>query len=103
MGIISPKGGIMRSYELMAIFRTEEDAYQSAREALKTEITKHQGTVSKEEELGERLLAYPINKIGRGKYVLYNVMLSPDQVTQVSRNLTLNKTILRHLFVVTDK
>ena len=93
----------MRSYELMAIFRSEEDAYQGAREALKAEIVKHNGTVSKEEELGERLLAYPIRKINRGKYVLFNVALNPDQITSINRNLTLNKSILRHLFVNVDK
>ncbi len=46
----------MQSYELMTICRCDEDAYQGAREAVKSEIAKVNGTVVKEEELGERLL-----------------------------------------------
>ena len=58
----------MRKYEVTFIFRTEEDRMSAAKEAVKSILEKKSVKILKEEDLGERTLAYEIKKQSRGRY-----------------------------------
>lgn len=59
-------------------------------------ITKFKGTINfKESE--KKNLAYPINKQGQGIFLVTQVSISPENIANLSKELKLNKQILRHL------
>jgi ribosomal protein S6 len=52
---------------------------------------------TKEEDMGEKLLAYPVGKHDRGRYVLYTIEGTAEALKTVSRTLMLRAEVLRHL------
>ncbi|TFG82486.1 MAG: 30S ribosomal protein S6 [Spirochaetales bacterium] len=89
----------MRTYELMTIFPTEEEIYRQGRESVVAELKKQGAEIVKEEEMGDRPLAYPIKDQPRGRYVLYVVKMAPDKLAPAEKVFKLNTAILKYLFV----
>ncbi len=89
----------MRSYELVTIFPTEEELYRAGKEAVAAELKRQGGELLKEDEMGDRQLAYPVKGRLRGRYVLYTVKLSPDKVIHAEKVFKLNTSVLKYLFV----
>lgn len=89
----------MRTYELVTIFRAEEELYQQGREATGAELKSNGAEILKEEEMGDRSLAYPIKDQPRGRYILYNVKLDPEKILGIEKTFKLNTNLLKHLFV----
>ncbi len=58
-------------------------------------ITKHNGTVTKEEEIGKRKLAYMIKRARHGHYIYTVFTADPNQVSNINRELELMPEILR--------
>ena len=87
----------MKTYEAVVIFTSDENPYREAREYVKKEFETAGITVSKEEDMGEKLLAYPIGKHDRGRYVLYVIEGSAEALASISRTLKLRAEVLRHL------
>ncbi|MBN2874371.1 MAG: 30S ribosomal protein S6 [Spirochaetales bacterium] len=92
----------MRPYELTVIFPTEEDLYRPAKEAISNTLKELGGEIVKEDELGERQLAYEIKGRMRGRYVLYVANLMPDKILAAEKVLKLEKNVLKYLFVRID-
>lgn len=93
----------MRPYELVVIFPTEEELYRAGKEAVANEIKHQAGEVVSEEEMGDRPLAYPVKGRERGRYVLFNIKLSPDKVIAAEKVFKLNTSVLKYLFVRVDE
>ena len=93
----------MRSYELTTIFPVEEDLYRQGKEAVSAELKRQGGDIVKEDELGERQLAYPIKNKPRGRYVLYTVKLAPDKLIAAEKVFKLNTNVVKYLFVRMDE
>jgi small subunit ribosomal protein S6 len=89
----------MRPYEVTAIFATEEELYRQAKESVSNTLKAQGGEITKEDELGERQLAYEIKGRMRGKYVIWFVNLAPDKVTPIEKVFKLEPNILKYLFV----
>ena len=89
----------MRAYEFTVIFRPEDDAYKNGYEALKKLIEKYGFTISKDDDLGVRDLAYTIKKTDRGHYRYLELDADPDKVVGLDRELKLTQDILKFLFV----
>jgi len=89
----------MRPYELTVIFPTEEDLYRPAKEAVSATLKAQGGEIVKEEELGERALAYEVKGKMRGRYAIFFVKMSPDKITAAEKVFKLEKHILKYLFV----
>jgi ribosomal protein S6 len=87
----------MKTYEAVVIFTSDENPYREAREFVKKELETTGITLTKEEELGEKLLAYPVGKHDRGRYVLYTIEGSAEALKTISRTLKLRAEVLRHL------
>ncbi|HOX17974.1 MAG TPA: 30S ribosomal protein S6 [Spirochaetales bacterium] len=93
----------MRSYELITIFPAEEELFRVGKETVLAELAKHGAEIVKEEDMGERQLAYAINKRPRGHYVLFNVKLGTDKIAPAERAFMLNPSVLKHIFVRVDE
>ncbi|MGB2111032.1 MAG: 30S ribosomal protein S6 [Patescibacteria group bacterium] len=94
----------MANYELMLIIDstlTEEQRNESISE-LKASFEKFSVNVEKEDVWGDKKLAYKINKSDRGFYILYDVNLDGKIIKDISKEINLNRSIVRYMFTRKD-
>jgi small subunit ribosomal protein S6 len=89
----------MRQYELVSIFHPEEEAFKQGKEAARAALTAHGAEIVKEDDMGDRELAYMIEKKKRGHYILYTVNIEQAKIPEVEKVLKLDTTIMKYLFV----
>jgi small subunit ribosomal protein S6 len=92
----------MTTYEAVVIFASEESQHQAGREFLRKEFESAGIALKKEEDMGDRLLAYPVRKNDRGHYVLYVIESAAEPLKNLTRTLKLRQEILKYLFVRQD-
>jgi small subunit ribosomal protein S6 len=92
----------MRKYELMVIFRIEEDLSKAGLEGVKAALSEYGAEIEKEEPFGDRDLCYDIKKQRRGHFVLFVVKANPAKIVDIQNRLKLNKDVLKYLFVKID-
>jgi small subunit ribosomal protein S6 len=92
----------MKTYEAVVIFASDESQYQGGREFVKKEFEAAGITIKKEEDMGDRLLAYPVRKSDRGHYILYVIESAAEPLKALSKALKLRTEILKFLFVRQD-
>jgi small subunit ribosomal protein S6 len=68
-------------------------------ETLAKLATDRGGKLVKNEYWGLRNLAYKINKMGKGHYVMLGLDCSSEALNEVERNIGINEDIIRHLTV----
>ncbi|MBU4369545.1 30S ribosomal protein S6 [Patescibacteria group bacterium] len=86
-------------YELLYLIPaplTEKDLPNVSKKVKET-IEKLGGKISKEENLGNKKLSYPIKQIYRGFYLLLNFEIDPKKLKELDQKLKLIPEILRHL------
>ena len=88
----------MRSYEAVFIFRTDESDVESGKAFAKAEMEKAGFTVTKEIDMGERDLAYAVDKHKRGHYHLFEIDGETELVDTLSRAFQLKPEIIKFLF-----
>lgn len=92
----------MREYEVIVIYRAdlEEDALkqlvQRVQDWLPRNGSEKEPVVN---EWGRRTLAYPIQKVKEGYYVMFEAELDPQGLSEMEQNMTYVDEILRHLVV----
>ena len=89
----------MRQYELSVIFPLEEDQYQAGRETVLADLAAQGVEIQKTDEIGDRDLAYEINKRKRARYLLYTLKADPAKIIALDKVFKLNSNLLRYLFV----
>ncbi len=89
----------MNTYEVICVLSTEEEKYNRLKEAVKANLNQSKGKIIKEEDMGERELAYPIKKHTRGHYQLFEVEMTPDIIPDIEKAFKLQADILRYLIV----
>ena len=62
-----------------------------------------QGQVHRREDLGRRMLAYPIAKVHKGHYMLMNVECGQETLDELVGALHFSDAVLRHLVVRRDE
>ncbi len=92
----------MKAYDAVVIFSSDDAQYQAGREFLKKEFEGSGVTISKEDDMGDRLLAYPVRKNDRGHYICYHIQSAPEPIKTLSRAMKLRPEILKYLFVRQD-
>jgi len=92
----------MKAYEALVIFSSDEAQYQAGRDFLKKEFEGSGVTIKKEEDMGDRLLAYPVRKNDRGHYICYHIESAPEPIKVLSKSMKLRPEILKYLFVRQD-
>lgn len=93
----------MRNYEIMYILRADLD--EATREAemkkVQTLLEENGGKVkSVDVKLGLRDLAYPINDLKKGFYVVLKVEADETVLYQFNRKVKINPAVLRHLVTI---
>jgi small subunit ribosomal protein S6 len=92
----------MKTYEAVVIFASDESQHQAGREFLRKEFESSGITIKKEEDMGDRILAYPVRKKDRGHYVLYVIECLAEPLKALTKTLKLRPEILKYLFVRQD-
>jgi small subunit ribosomal protein S6 len=89
----------MRKYELMYIVRptVEQEALEALTAKFQGIINAEGGEISKHDVSGKRRLAYEIEKIREGYYVLVNFTSSKEVVAELDRVLRISDDVIRHL------
>ena len=93
-----------RDYELGVIINPEVGDEQAR--ALVERVTQiiggYGGQVVRVNAWGRRRLAYPIEHHRDGLYFFYDLMLEPQTVAEIERDLRVNEDIIRHLMKLRD-
>lgn len=89
----------MRQYELITVLPSEEDVFRAGKEAVVAELARQGAVDVKEEDMGDRPLAYTIKKKDRGHYILFRMSLDPQKVVPIERTFKLAPNLLKYLFV----
>lgn len=91
----------MNKYEIMFIVRPdmEEAEIKNTAEEMKKVLTDGKANMLEEKAMGQRELAYEINKFTTGYYFLYVVEASAETVKEFDRIVRINESLLRHLIV----
>lgn len=89
----------MRAYEAVIIYRPEAEVQAAGREFVKSLFSGNGCKILKEEEMGDRPLAYEVKKAKRGVYVIYTLEVDPQNIPALDRAVKLRSEILKHLFV----
>ena len=91
----------MNKYEIMFIVRPdmEEAEIKRTAEEMKKVLTDGKANVLEEKAMGQRELAYEINKFTTGYYFLYVVEANAETVKEFDRIVRINESLLRHLIV----
>lgn len=91
----------MNKYEIMFIVRPdmEEAEIKKTAEEVKKVLTDGNATIVEEKAMGQRELAYEINKFSTGYYYLFVVEAEAATVKEFDRVARINENLLRHLIV----
>ncbi len=93
--------GVSRLYEAMFIVdsaKAKEDYAKLEAECLGC-LTRHGAEIVKAVKWDERRLAYEINKIRRGTFILVHFNSDPSGIVKMERQASLNENILRVLIL----
>lgn len=95
----------MNKYEIMFIVKPgmEEAEIKKTAEEMKKVLTDGKANMLEEKAMGQRELAYEINKSTTGYYFLYVVEAEAATVKEFDRIVRINENILRHLIVKVEE
>jgi small subunit ribosomal protein S6 len=95
----------MNSYETLYIIKPDmEDENRSELiERFSALVKDNGGEVENIDEWGKRKLAYEINYIGEGYYVLMNFKANPDLPLEMERLFEISEYIIRYIVIRKDK
>ena len=91
----------MNKYEIMFIVKPdmEEAEIKNTAEAMKKVLTDAKAKIVEEKAMGQKELAYEINKYTTGYYYLLVVEASKEAEQEFNRVARINESLLRHLIV----
>lgn len=93
----------MRKYEAVFIFLpNEEEKRVQVLDRLKG-IIEAEGTIKNIDEWGIRKLAYLIDDIAEGYYVLINFEGTPEVIKELDRVARISDSIMRHMIIREDE
>ena len=95
----------MNKYEMMFIVKTtvEETEAVKVAEELKSIITAMKGEITDSKDLGNKKLAYPINKEVTGFYFVVDFTANNEIVSELDRKARINENVLRHMIIRLDE
>lgn len=92
----------MRKYELMCILKTGFDIESSEQTITHIEnaVKNHGGVILNTNKIGRKKLAYDINKNRDAFYVVFDIQMNADKLTELKRYLKLNESVIRDFITV---
>src|SRR5215218_3196250 len=94
-----------RVYEVIFIVDpdTQEEEMTKLTQNLSGIITDQGGTITRDEVLGRRQLAYRIGRKNEGVYVLFEVEGTGGEIAELERRMRVNDRIMRYMTVRVDE
>jgi len=92
----------MRTYEAMCVFRAEDEIFKRGKDVVREELVKLGASIVKEEDMGQRTLAYPIDNAHQAHYFYYVAQMEPSKANQTEDALRLKTELLRFMMVRRD-
>ncbi|MCQ2362986.1 MAG: 30S ribosomal protein S6 [Acidaminococcaceae bacterium] len=90
----------MNKYEVMYIVKPlEDEAFEAVVKKFEDLIVANGGAVEKTDRLGKKRLAYEIQKLKEGLYVLVTFNGSAACVAELDRVMRITDELLRHMIV----
>ena len=90
----------MRHYEIVFLVHPDQsDQVPGMIERYHSMIEKGNGTVHRSEDWGRRQLAYPIDKIHKAHYVLFNVEVEQETLDELESAFRFNDAVIRTLTI----
>ena len=89
----------MKAYELLYFVAPtlDEEARANVQSRIESTITAGEGTIDNVEPWGKRKLAYEINGLAEGDYILVDFHSGPDHIAELDRVLRINDNVERHM------
>jgi len=94
----------MRQYELLVVFKPNNDSeeIETLVSKLSADIESFGGKVDKLDKMGRKKLAYDIQNFRDGFFANLLISLPEDKVVEMKRQLRLNDSILRTMFLAVE-
>src|SRR5688572_7295197 len=94
-----------RSYEVMFIVDTtvSDEDIKRLNDNLQQVIIDQGGTITRQEDMGRRQLAYPIGRQTEGQYVLFEVEGTGREIAELERRMRVNDQVMRYITVRVDE
>ena len=91
----------MKAYELLFFVapNLEEEARANVMGRIENTIAAGNGAIDDVDNWGKRKLAYEINNLSEGDYILINFHADPDHIAELDRVLRINDNVERHMIV----
>ena len=90
----------MRHYEIVLIVHPDQSEQVPAMiERYRNSVTARQGKIHRLEDWGRRQLTYPIAKVHKAHYVLMNIEVDQETLSELEHAFKFNDAVLRHLIV----
>ncbi len=93
----------MRHYEVVFLVHPDQSEQVPAMiERYKTLVENGNGKIHRLEDWGRRQLAYPIQKLVKAHYVLFNIEVEQTILAELTESFRFNDAVLRHLIMKRD-
>lgn len=94
----------MNNYEMVYVLKPaiEDEAKEAVLDKVKA-IIEASGEVEKVDVWGNKRLAYEIQKLREGYYVLVTFKATVDVPKELDRNLKINDNVIRHMVINLDE
>lgn len=94
-----------RIYEVVFIVdpSTQDEALTGLTDGLSRIVTEQGGTVTRNEVMGRRQLAYRIGRSNEGIYVLFEVEGTGKEIAELERRMRVSDQVMRYLTVRVDE
>lgn len=89
----------MRTYEIMCVFAPQEQEFADGLASVKTELSKLDAQIEKEEDMGVRKIAGMMKKHTHAHYLYFIAKLAPHNAHKIRKNLSLITPLLRVLVI----
>ncbi|MFD0767568.1 30S ribosomal protein S6 [Bacillus sp. CGMCC 1.60114] len=95
----------MKKYEIMYIIRPnmEEEAQKALVERFAGVLTEKGAEIINTKDWGKRRLAYEINDLRDGFYMILNVNSNPEAINEFDRLAKISEDIIRHIVVKNEE
>src|SRR5574344_1796154 len=94
----------MKQYELLVVFKpnVDSDEVDKLMDNISEDVKTMEGTVVSSDKMGRKKLAYEISNFRDGFFANFVISLPETKVSDFRRQLKLNETILRTMFVASN-
>lgn len=94
----------MRHYEVVFLVHPDQSEQVPAMiERYKSLVENGGGKIHRLEDWGRRQLAYPIQKLVKAHYVLFNIEVEQAVLAELTESFRFNDAVLRHLIMKRDE